>query len=121
MTLRINWACSLLCSTLSTLCAPRLIISADMPPVPAKRSRQRQSSKSMYCMSTLNRFSLAKSVVGRALKLLGTSKRLLLCLPPIILIFLVLFLCLSKGNDNFKEAYGDYLLTGQVHQNSGAL
>ena len=89
-----------------------------MPPVPAKRSRQRQSSKSMYCMSTLNRFSLAKSVVGRALKLLGTSKRLLLCLPPIILIFLVLFLCLPKGNDNFKEAYGDYLLTGQAHQNS---
>ena len=27
------------------------------------------------------------------MKLLGTSKRLLLCLPPIILIFLVLFLC----------------------------
>ena len=59
-------------------------------------------------MSTLNRFSLAKSVVGRALKLLGTSKRLLLCLPPIILIFLVLFLWLSKGNDNFKEELLDY-------------
>ena len=64
--------------------------------MPAKRSRQRQSSKSMYCMSTLNRFSLAKSVVGRALKLLGTSKRLLLCLPPIILMFLVLFYVCPK-------------------------
>ena len=57
-----------------------------MLPVPAKRSRAQTppSSRFMYLLdSTLNRFSLAKSVVGRALKERGTSKRLLLYIPLI--------------------------------------
>ena len=45
-----------------------------MLPVPAKRSKAvTPSLKSMRLESTLKRFSLAKSVVGRALKLRGTS------------------------------------------------
>ena len=53
---------------------PRERNSRLMPPVPEKRSSTEHSSKSMMLLSTLNRFSLAKSVVGRALKLRGMSK-----------------------------------------------
>ena len=44
-------------------------------PVPANRSRQRAPSMSMIFSMTLNMFSRAKSVVGRAVILVGTLKR----------------------------------------------
>ena len=64
-------------STLTTSGHPRLNSSRVMLPVPANKSSARVVSKSTYARSTLNRFSLAKSVVGRALNERGTSK----CLP----------------------------------------
>ena len=56
-----------------------------MLPVPEKRSRAVASSKSMYCISTLKMFSLAKSVVGLALNDFGISKCRPLYFPVIIL------------------------------------
>ena len=53
---------------------PRDSSSSEMLPVPEKRSRAAASSKSTYCTSTLKMFSLAKSVVGRALNERGISK-----------------------------------------------
>ena len=63
-----------------------MFLSSVMLPVPAKRSSARGASlsKSMYARRTLNRFSLAKSVVGRALNERGTSKCLPLYLPATI-------------------------------------
>lgn len=51
-------------------CAARCELVADRP-VPAKRSSTSHSSKSSRLPSTLKRFSLAKSVVGRARRFLG--------------------------------------------------
>lgn len=61
-------------STLTTCLQPRESSSKDMLPVPEKRSRAVASSKSISPVSTLNMFSLAKSVVGLALKERGISK-----------------------------------------------
>ena len=74
---RMKWACSRSVSTLTTLAHPLERSSSEMLPVPAKRSNAVASSKSTYALSTLKMFSLAKSVVGRALNERGMSK----CLP----------------------------------------
>ena len=82
-----------------------------MLPVPEKRSRASVSSKSMILSNMLKRFSLAKSVVGRALKLRGMSKCLPLYFPLIIRIVAVLvgrkeyFLSCSVDS-NEKEQWG---------------
>ena len=73
-------------STATTFSQPRLRNSRLMAPVPAKRSRAVQPSKSRMFSSTLNMFSRAKSVVGRAVMLRGTSKRRRPYFPRIILI-----------------------------------
>ena len=76
-------------STLTTRLQPRETSSSEMLPVPAKRSRATASSKSMYPCSTLKIFSLAKSVVGRALKVRGISKCLPLYCPVMMRILLL--------------------------------
>ena len=55
--------------------------SYDMLPVPEKRSRTESSEKSKLLFKMLKRFSLAKSVVGLALKFLGGFIRLPLYFP----------------------------------------
>ena len=55
-----------------------------MLPVPEKRSSAVVSSKSTMFVSMLNRFSFAKSVVGRALNVRGISKWRPLYFPLII-------------------------------------
>ena len=52
-------------------------------PVPEKRSSAVASSRSMRFARMLKRLSLAKSVVGRALNVLGTSHLLCLYIPLI--------------------------------------
>ena len=71
--LRCEW-CSGSISTDVTEGQPRESNSRLMLPVPENRSSADDSSKSTLFISMLNRFSFAKSVVGRALKLRGTSK-----------------------------------------------
>ena len=56
-----------------------------MLPVPENRSSAVASSRSILLARILNRLSLAKSVVGRALNVLGTSHRLCLYIPLITL------------------------------------
>ena len=73
-------------STLTTRSQPLDSSSSVMLPVPEKRSRACFPSRSMYPASTLNMFSLAKSVVGLALNERGMSKRRPLYNPVIILI-----------------------------------
>ena len=67
-----------------------------MLPVPEKRSSASAPSKSIYCVSTLKMFSLAKSVVGLALKLRGISK----CRPLYRPVIIRIFVCL-RFTDNF--------------------
>ena len=71
---RMKAAWSRSASTLTTWSHPRESSSSDMLPVPANRSRATAPSRSMYPFITLNMFSLAKSVVGRALNVRGMSK-----------------------------------------------
>ena len=78
-------ACSRSASTLTTCLHPLDSNSSDMLPVPANKSSAVASSKSMYLFRTLKMFSLAKSVVGRALNVFGTSKCRPLYCPVIIL------------------------------------
>ena len=56
-----------------------------MLPVPANRSKAVASSRSMRFARMLKRLSLAKSVLGRALNVLGTSHLLCLYIPLITL------------------------------------
>ena len=81
---RMNAAWSRSASTLTTLEHPLESISSVMLPVPAKRSRAVAPSISTYPLRTLKMFSLAKSVVGRALNVRGTSKRRPLYFPVMI-------------------------------------
>lgn len=83
-TFRMNesWVCA--SSTEVTAAHPRERSSNDTAPVPAKRSMAVMPSKSVKLDSTLNRFSRAKSVVGRAEMFVGTSKRRRPYFPEII-------------------------------------
>ena len=58
--------------------------SNEILPVPANKSSASVPSRSVRLLITLKRFSFAKSVVGRALKEDGTSKRLRPYIPLII-------------------------------------
>ncbi len=71
-------------STEVTEAASRERNSKDTAPVPAKRSRQRAPSMSVIFSMTLKMFSRAKSVVGRAVIFVGTSKRRRPYFPRII-------------------------------------
>ena len=83
--------CRVSFSILITREHPRDSSSRVMLPVPAKRSSAIGSfPQLMYPFRTLNRFSLAKSVVGRALKVRGTSKCRPLYFPVITLIGYIL-------------------------------
>ena len=86
LTLRMKLYCVEAFSTLVTLAQPRERSSKLMAPVPEKRSRAVMPSKSTRLLSTLKRFSRAMSVVGRAVMLVGTSKRRLPYFPLMILI-----------------------------------
>ena len=75
------WAGSF--STLTTWEHPLDTSSMLMLPVPEKRSSAVAPSRSIRFARMLNRLSLAKSVVGRALNVLGTSHLLCLYIPLI--------------------------------------
>ena len=84
----IKFCCVCASSTAVTCLAPRDTNSSPIEPVPAKRSSIRLSSKSRRLFKRLNRLSLAKSVVGRAVIFLGGDNRRPLYLPLIIRITL---------------------------------
>lgn len=73
-------------STATTRLQPRERNSRLIAPVPAKRSRVLLPSRSNEFSMTLNMFSRAKSVVGRAVIFFGTSNRRRPYFPLIILI-----------------------------------
>ena len=85
-----KFCCICAISTAVTSRAPLDTNSKPIPPVPANQSSISTSSKSIRFARRLNKLSFAKSVVGRALKLRGTSKCRPLYLPLIIRIVLVL-------------------------------
>ena len=76
-------------SMLITLEQPLDTSSKLILPVPPNKSKADRPSQSIQLLSILNRFSFAKSVVGLALKLDGTSILRPLYLPLIILILLI--------------------------------
>lgn len=97
LTFSMNRAWVVAFSTAVTDAAPRDSNSMLTAPVPAKRSRHRSPSISTMFSITLNMFSRAKSVVGRAVMFVGTLNRLRPYLPRIILIF---FRAIAKRCDN---------------------
>ena len=102
----IKRAWSLSDSTLTTEAQPRDSSSKEMLPVPANKSRAETPSRSMYPFITLKIFSLAKSVVGRALNVRGMSKCLPLYCPVIILMARVV--CLVGLFNPNRESTGPW-------------
>ena len=104
MRLRIKAACSRRFSMEVTEEQPRDTNSNAILPVPENRSIAESPSKSKRLDRMLKRFSLAKSVVGRALKLLGTSKRLCQYLPLI-----------TRIGEEVEERVRIWRYTGSLH------